>query len=710
MSVAEAVQLLQGWEATPLSAALPTGTEMAENGNDWFSVPVPGHWQLLPGLAEYEGFMLYRCGFESAPPPPADGMLNLRFGGVYYAARVWLNGEFLGSHEGYFAPFEFDCTDLVVRGPNELLVEVYSPEEPDENDRRTLGGLWAKWDAMDPRINPGGIFRLVTLVRSGRVRIRSLGVEARPSGECRVVVRLYSRTRGDVTLRGRIRPLGFEAPGAEFEEGAQLLAGENTVEVPFSLPEPRLWWTRDRGEQPLYELGLQCSGEEERVRFGVRSVELRDWHTYLNGERVFLRGTNYLPTDAYPARASRSRLREDAQSLCWANLNSVRVHVHVAERAFYEACDELGLLVFQDFPLQWTHRRSVLKTAINQAAEMARLLRSHPSVGVYLIHDEPLHVVPPRRWTAPRLARMAVEAFAPRWALWQRRVLAPAAIEGLLGEDRSRPIIEAAGLPLTTNHLYFGWYYGRFRDLEPAVKLFPGLSRLPTEYGAQALPDPESLEEVWPEGAEPPWTDLAENYCFQPGRMRHYVPWRGDRTLYIRETQAYQAEVLKHATELFRRRKYRPTGGAFTFMFNDSAPAITWSVVDWRRRAKLGYEALRSAMSPALLCAEYPKESYRPGELLELAVFLVNDLPQGLGRIRWDWRVELNGARITDGAGQAVIPPDTVTQLGRIRTRLPGPGRAALHLIASEERVAPNCYEFRVEQRASSREAPGSER
>ena len=711
MRVAESVQLLQGWEAAPLTAALSTGGGASENGNDWFSVPVPGHWQLLAGFAEYQGLMLYRCGFESAPPPPADGMLTLHFGGVYYAARVWLNGEFLGSHEGYFAPFEFDCTDLVVRGPNKLLVEVHSPEEPDENDRRTLGGLWAKWDAMDPRINPGGIFRPVILVRSGSVRIRTLGVEAQPSGECRAVARIYSRKQTNVTLRGRVRALGFESPGAEFEEDAQLLAGENAVEMPFGLPDPRLWWTRDKGEQPLYELGLQCSGAEERVRFGVRSVELRGWHAYVNGERVFLRGTNYLPTDAYPAKASRRRLREDAESLCRANLNSVRVHVHVAEQAFYEACDELGLLVLQDFPLQWTHRRSVLKTAINQAAEMARLLCSHPSVGVYLIHDEPLHVVPPKMWTAPRLARMAVEAFAPRWALWQRRVLAPAVIRSLLAEDRSRPIIEAAGLPLTTNHLYFGWYFGRFRDLERAVKLFPGLSRLPTEYGAQALPNPESLEEVWQEGAEPPWMDLVENYCFQPERMRRYVPWRGDRDVYVRETQAYQAEVLKHATELFRRRKYRPTGGAFTFMFNDSAPAITWSVVDWRGRAKLGYEALRSAMSPALVCAEYPKESYRQGELLDLAVFVVNDLPYGLGPIKWEWWVELNGARILGRAGPArMIPPDSVTLLGRARTRLPGQGRAELRLAVSDERVAPNGYEFRIEQGSSLRGVRGAER
>jgi hypothetical protein len=113
-------------------------------------------------------------------------------------------------------------------------------------------------------------------------------------------------------------------------------------------------------------------------------------------------------------------------------------------------------------------------------------------------------------------------------------------------------------------------------------------------------------------------------------------------------------------------------------------------------------------MSPALLCAEYPKESYRPGELLDLAVFMVNDLPQGLGRMRWEWPVALNGARIADGAGQAVIPPDSVTPLGRVRTRLPAPGQAELRLAVSDERVGPNCYGFRVEQGSSSRGGEGA--
>ena len=186
-------------------------------------------------------------------------------------------------------------------------------------------------------------------------------------------------------------------------------------------------------------------------------------------------------------------------------------------------------------------------------------------------------------------------------------------------EDDSRPVIDAASHPLTTNHLYFGWYYGKFRDLERAVTLFYSLSRLPTEYGAQALPDPASLDEIWPARTRPDWAGLSLNYRLQVGRLARYVPWRGDRRSFVRESQAYQAQVLKHATKLFGRRKYRPTGGTFAFMLNDPAPAISWSVADRGRRPKAAYSVLMPAMNPLLICAEYPRASYvrgRPNLLL----------------------------------------------------------------------------------------------
>jgi beta-mannosidase len=689
------------WEAVPISAPLPGAAAAAVGiARAWRPVHVPGHWQLEDGFADFEGYVLYRTRFE---PARLDGgeVVSLRFGGVYYAARVWLNGVYLGAHEGYFSAFEFDCTGSLVEGENELLVEVYSPEEREENTRETIGGVWARWDGMDPDINPGGIFRDVTLVRSGPVRLRSVGVDVKPSGEGRIALDLYARHGTEVEISGEIRALGFEAPGAEFRWVVWVETGENRVVASFVLREPRLWWTWDRGEQCLYELVLWCEGTEERVRFGVKSVELRDWHVCLNGERVFMRGINYLPTDAYPARATEERLRADAALVRGANMNSVRVHAHVAGDAFYRACDELGVLVLQDFPLQWTHRRSVLEPAVAQAKEMARDLRNHASVAVYLAHDEPFYVVPPEKWNTLALGRTVAEVLSPRWFLWQRRVLGPAVVGAINEVDDSRPVVEAAGHPFTTNHLYFGWYYGRFRDLERVVRIFPGLSRLPTEYGAQALPVDATLQEIWPQGRPPDWQTLSEKYRLQFGRMERYVPWQGDRLAYIAGTQAYQAEVLRHATELFRRREYKPTGGTFAFMLNDPAPAVSWSVVDWRRRPKAAYGVLADAMRPVLVCAKYPDASYAEGTTFSLPVFVVNDLTRDLGSLAWTWEMYIEGKMVARGSGETHIPADSVTRVGEANTRLAHVGKGTLILALSGAGVdETNAYDFVVTSRA----------
>ena len=692
-------QTLDDWEAVPLAAPLGSAGEAARIKRAWTPIRVPWHWQLEEAFAAYEGLVLYRCWFAHGGLSEGT-MLSLRFGGVYYAARVWLNGVYLGDHEGYFSAFEFDVTDMVItNGENELLVEVFSPEESDENDRKTIGGVWARWDGMAPHINPGGIFKEVSLVTDGGVRIRSLAATADHTGRSVAHVDLYSRYKARVELAGQVRPLGFEAQGVEFEREVRLEHGENRVEIGFRLPDVRVWSAWDRGEQALYELVLSCEGTDRRTRFGASTVELEDWKVYLNGERIFLRGINYLPSDAYPARATKELLRKDASLVREAGMNAVRVHAHVSDGEFYEACDELGLLVLQDFPLQWTHRRSILGPAVAQAGEMARILRGNPSVGIYLAHDEPFFVAPPEKWSPLGLVRTAGEVLSPRWMLWQRRVLDPAVVRAISEQDDSRPVIDAAGHPLTTNHLYFGWYYGKFRDLERIVKVFPVFSRFPTEYGAQALPDPESLEEIWPSGTPPDWSVLSLNYRLQIQRMARYVPWRGDRTLFLRESQRYQAEVLKHATELFRQRKYRPTGGTFAFMLNDPAPAVSWSVVDWRRRPKLAYETLFTAMGPILFCAEYPKERYEVGASISLPLFIINDLLRELGEVSWEWELLVGGSSVARGAGETRVPKDSVVRIGEAVATLPAPGPAVLRLrLLGDEGPLSNEYEFVVSQ------------
>ncbi|HEU4847810.1 MAG TPA: beta galactosidase jelly roll domain-containing protein, partial [Rubrobacteraceae bacterium] len=188
----EPPRALEGWDAVPVAAPLADAAEAARIRRSWTSIRVPSHWQLEDAFAAYEGLVLYRCRFAWRSDEQ-EMMFALRFGGVYYSARVWLNGTYLGGHEGYLSPFELDVTDLLVAGENELLVEVHSPEEREENERATIGGVWARWDGLGPHINPGGIFRAVELLSSGEVRIRSLGAAVDGSGYGRAHVEMYAR-------------------------------------------------------------------------------------------------------------------------------------------------------------------------------------------------------------------------------------------------------------------------------------------------------------------------------------------------------------------------------------------------------------------------------------------------------------------------------------------------------------------------------------
>src|SRR3712207_1929873 len=126
------------------------------------------------------------------------------------------------------------------------------------SSRRRHTRYWRDWssdvcssdlDGMAPHINPGGIFKEVSLVVDGGIRVRSLVAAADHIGRGVAHVNLYCRYNTRTRLVGKVRPLGFEAQGVEFEREVRLEEGENRFEIGFRLPEVRVWSTWDRGEQ-----------------------------------------------------------------------------------------------------------------------------------------------------------------------------------------------------------------------------------------------------------------------------------------------------------------------------------------------------------------------------------------------------------------------------------------------------------------------------
>ena len=117
---------------------------------------------------------------------------------------------------------------------------------------------------------------------------------------------------------------------------------------------------------------------------------MRSWIASVNGERLFLKGSNHGPTRMALAEATPAELARDVELAGDAGLDLLRIHAHITRPELYDAADRAGLLLWQDFPLQWGYARGIRKQAVRQAEAAVDLLGHHPSIAVWCGHNEPM--------------------------------------------------------------------------------------------------------------------------------------------------------------------------------------------------------------------------------------------------------------------------------------------------------------------------------
>lgn len=589
--------------------------------DDWSTPPVPGHWQSYAAFAGSDGPLCFRVPVPVADLGP-DRRRFVRFDGVFYFADAWFVADaptYLGTTEGYFQPHELELTapDAGRAGEHVLAVEVASPPQPDRTAKRTVTGVFSHWDNLDPAFNPGGLWRPVSVVETGPVRIarsRVLCTEASMSrGRLRVEVELDApASPGDrpARLRATVHGPGGALAG-ELTRDVRVAAGRNTHAFELLVDAPARWWPWKIGSQPLYEVAVAVDvdgapSDETRRTVAFREVSWKGWTLEINGERMFVMGSNQGPTRMALADATADELARDIELAREANLDLLRVHAHVTRPEFYDAADRAGLLLWQDMPLQWGYARSVRKSATRQARDLVDGLGHHPSIVIWCAHNEPLAVdVPPGMKLAPaKLARLAASMFLPSW---NKDVLDRSVTRAIRRADPTRRVDPHSGVlpgPFgvgTDAHLYFGWYFGRGGGLAPALRRIPRLGQFVTEYGAQAVPDSADFmaPERWP---DLDWGHLEAHHSLQRVFFERFVPPGEHPTFdgWRRATQAYQAALIQLQTEDLRRIRFRPAGGFCHFCFADAHPSVTWSVLDHRRVPKVGYAALAAACRPVL--------------------------------------------------------------------------------------------------------------
>lgn len=625
----------------------------------------------------------------------------LKFTGVDYLCDVWINEKFVGSHEGYFQHFDFDISSFLQKGKNVIKVKVNSPlENYPENyslNKTLLRGIFAHhdtrpggaWSAEGQDKNSGGIWNHIFIESYSTHKFTNLEVTPRlETDNVRVSIEfllqelkndskasfLYYRggNVGDDKLKVSVTPSNFEGESYNYAFKLPRDGGEQQLEI--DLPRAKIWSTYDRGFPHLYTLKLSYGNTEIQEQVGFKSLTQKEDGTYLlNGEPYYIKGTNYISSQ-YMSEMDEAALKKDLKLMMDAHINTVRVHAHIEPKRFYRLCDEMGMLVWQDYNLQWGYIDSeeFKLEAVKQAKEMVDELYNHPSIFIWSMHNEPPWDSDWMKWKYPNYDKT------------QNKELDDVLYNTIKRYDPSRLCQKFSS---NLEHPWFGWYSGKYQD-------FANPSKVPviTEYGAQAIPNYENLKKFIPKKYLLPKSKKAKkkweyhNYQFNWSE-KNGVKFGKSLKKLINDSQTYQADLIKFATEMLRIQKYNGTTAIFQFMFNEGWPSMNWGIIDYYRTPKPGYFALKETFAPIIVVAKQNDEG-------NLELYVVNDTMQKIENAQLNVTARSSeDERVLKYDVQ--IEPDSVLQV----SVLPISGTTELKMsLETDKQLAYNAYSFNAEK------------
>jgi beta-galactosidase len=357
------------------------------------AAPVPGVVdQAFPGAT---GVAWYWRTFRPERVAEGDERYQLRFGAAKYLAQVWVNGRFLGEHEGGETPFALDASPAIRPGGDNLLaVRVLNPTET------PIDGLMLGQVPNSNRRAYSGIVLPVELAVVPAVRVGEIFARPRvDSGEVRVEI--AARNDSGTPVGGRLgAAVGPAATGEIFADTALEIAlppGDSLHLLTLAIAHPRRW---DLDDPFLYQVRVELKADGSRfthalaVRCGFRDFRVERGYFRLNGRRVFLRSTH--TGNHYPI----GHLVPHTPDLGWRDLlyakasgfNMVRFIASTAAPEQLDYCDQLGLMVYEESAASWGLGDSprLAEHFDRTVAEIVRRDRNHPSVTVWgLLNETP---------------------------------------------------------------------------------------------------------------------------------------------------------------------------------------------------------------------------------------------------------------------------------------------------------------------------------
>ncbi|HZU85368.1 MAG TPA: glycoside hydrolase family 2 protein, partial [Polyangiaceae bacterium] len=730
------------------------------DASEWMPATVPGcvHTDLLAngkiadpfyGTNEKDLQWIGEQGWEYRTSLAADDALlsrdrvELLWKGLDTYADVSVNGHTVLRANNMFRQWRVDVKNVLRRGENVVVVRFRSPIEevraaydalgyvlPAVNDQATpMVSMFTRkapyhfgWD-WGPRFVTSGIWRPALLEAWDAARVDDVHVTQTSLTDARAELRVEVTVVAARPGRGRVT-LSVPGTAARGEVEAALAPGSNRLEATLAIDGPRRWWPNGLGEPHLYTIdaALSVDGvarDARSTRIGLRTIEVdhrrdadgKSFTIRVNGAPVFMKGANYIPSDSFPSRVTGERYRFLLRSAADANMNMLRVWgggIYEDDR-FYDLCDELGLLVWQDFMFacsMYPGDDAFVENVRQEAVDNVRRLRNHPSLALWAGNNEIEAAW--KKWGWQRKFQLSQAAQDKIWADYRRvfHELLPGVVAELdPGRFYTRSSPSANDDAIAPDTLGFGdmHYWGVWHAEEPYTKYADNVSRFMSEYGFQSFPSIESVSRY----AAP-----SERRIDSPVMLAHQRHPRGNELIrtymerdfrapkdfesFLYVSQLLQATIIQYAAEAHRRRMPYNAGSLY-WQLDDCWPVASWSGIDYYGRWKALHYFARRFFAPVLVStvdeggalSVHVVSDRRDDAPVRMVLRLVDFGGRDLWRRESDERLEAGTGRVHFTRSRADVlggaQPDRVVFVAEVFERGALLGRSLHYFVATKD-------------------------
>lgn len=576
----------------------------------------------------------YRTSFQASPELMKRRNIDITFDGIDSYAEVYLNDKLVTTANNAFRQWRAGVKSALRPGANNLLVFFPSPiaqakkiasADPWRVKTRTEEKTYVRkpayeygWD-WGPRFVTSGIWRPVWLEAWDQARIADFHISQRD------VHANVTHLRADVEVESAaFAPaklvVSYTHHGKAYEvaQAVDLHPGLNVFNLPISITNPDLWYPAGYGAQSLYRFDLKVHlgnaiADSLSRRTGLRSVALRrevdQWGRSfafdINGIPVFAKGADVIPFDSFPTRVTKEDYHRILESARDANMNMIRHWGggYYESDEFYDLCDELGIMVWQDFMFgnDWQPGTYAFKQGVEEEADyQVRRLRRHPSLVVWCGNNETEEAFNwENRGELPADARLRM--WTDYMALFSG--ILPRVVERLEPEIPYWPSSPSSDYEDISDHYQSGdmHNWNIWHGMEPLRNYEKSFPRFMTEYGFQSFPPLPTIEAFTIQEDRTTITtpvmlshqkNGAGNQKIHDYMLRDY-PEPKDFPSFIYVSEVLQAEAIKIGAEHLRRLRPRSMGSIY-WQLNDCWGVASWSSIDYYGRWKaLQYYARR---------------------------------------------------------------------------------------------------------------------